>query len=149
MEIKIRPAITNDSDAVFALLQKSNLPVVDIDKSLPNFFVAVVKNEIVGVIGLEKYDHFGLLRSMATSASHRNHGIASKLVDTLFQHAKAIGLTEMYLLTETAKDYFTKKEFITIQRNEVPDAIKESAEFSHICPASATVMNKSIVINGL
>jgi arsenate reductase (thioredoxin) len=149
MEITIRPAKATDWMAVSQLLTSNKLPVEDIDKALPNFFVAVVNNQIAGVIGLEKYDHYGLLRSMATSALHRNQGIASKLVDALFKYAKAIGLKEMYLLTETAKEYFTKKEFIIIQRNQVPDAVKESPEFSHICPVSATVMNKSVVINGL
>jgi amino-acid N-acetyltransferase len=149
MEITIRPARASDRMAISQLLTSGKLPVQDIDKNLPDFFVGIDNNQIVGVIGLEKYGQYGLLRSMATGASHRNYGIASKLIDRLFQHAKSIGLKEVYLLTETAKDYFTKKGFITLQRNEVPDAIKESAEFSHVCPASATVMNKSIVTNDL
>ncbi len=149
MEIKIRPATTNDAGSVFELLQNNNLPVIDIDKALPDFFVAEADNQIAGVIGLEKYDHYGLLRSMTTNAAYRNQGIASKLVDALFRHANMLGLKEIYLLTETAKDYFLKKAFVPIERNEVPDSVKESPEFSHLCPTSATIMKKSIVTNGL
>jgi arsenate reductase (thioredoxin) len=149
MEITIREAMTSDYNAVSQLLLSNKLPVQDIDKALPNFFVAVFNNELAGVIGLEKYDQYGLLRSMATDFSHRNQGIASKLIDALFQYASTIGLKEIYLLTETAKEFFVKKEFIHIQREEAPDAVKKSAEFSHLCPTSATVMKKSIVTNGL
>lgn len=144
METKIRSAASYDSDAIVSLLGKNKLPIEDIDKNLSHFFVATIRNQIVGVIGLEQYADYGLLRSMVIDSSYRKNGIASKLITHLFQHAQSVGLKEMYLLTETAKDYFEKKSFQIIQRNEVPSAVQQSAEFSHVCPASATVMKRAI-----
>jgi amino-acid N-acetyltransferase len=144
MEITIQPAKFSDWFTVSELLQINKLPIEDIDKNLPDFFVATINHQIVGAIGLEKYGDYALLRSMVTNPSYRNQGIASKLVSNLFSYAHSIGLKEVYLLTETAKGYFEKKSFQIIQRSEVPDAVKQSAEFRHICPASAIVMKKAI-----
>jgi amino-acid N-acetyltransferase len=142
MQINIRAATHEDYDTVIAMLRANKLPVEDINNALPHFFVAEANRQIVGAIGLEKYDDYGLLRSMVTDAAYRNRGIASLLVNALFEYASSIGVKETYLLTETAKDYFAKKTFRVIDRNDVPAALKQSAEFSHVCPASAIVMKK-------
>jgi amino-acid N-acetyltransferase len=147
MEIIIQPAKPSDWNAVSQLLQENKLPVDDVDKNLSHFFVATIKHRIVGAIGLEKYGDYALLRSMATSSLYRNQGIASKLVSDLFRYAQSIGLKEVYLLTETARDYFEKKSFQIVQRSEVPAVLQQSAEFSHVCPASAIAMKKSIKEN--
>ena len=93
---------------------------------------------------MEQYDEYGLLRSMATDPAYRNNGIASSLVATLFNYGKSLGLKEMYLLTETAENYFAKRGFQKINREETPAAIRQSAEFSHLCPSTAVVMKKEI-----
>jgi arsenate reductase (thioredoxin) len=51
----------------------------------------------------------------------------------------------MYLLTETAQPYFEKKGFAAIPRNEVPLAVQQSAEFTHVCPDTAVAMQKEVV----
>jgi amino-acid N-acetyltransferase len=91
---------------------------------------------------MEQYGEYGLLRSMVVHPDFRNQQIAADLVDTLEQRATAAGLKALYLLTETASGYFSRKGFSTVQRETVPDAIKVSSEFSHVCPVSATVMVK-------
>ncbi len=144
-EIKIRSANQNDFDAVAILLSAEKLPVDDIDSSLNNFFAAVDGNEIVGAIGLEVYGKYGLLRSMITNSAYRNKGIAAKLVQRLFEHAQSLSLKEIYLLTETAEKYFANKGFAAVQRDHVPEAIKQSQEFSHVCPSTAIVMKKEIM----
>ena len=93
---------------------------------------------------MEQYDEYGLLRSMATDPVFRNNGIASALVAALFNYGKSQGLKEMYLLTETAESYFAKRGFQKISREQAPAAIKQSAEFSHLCPSTAVVMKKEI-----
>lgn len=145
MQTNIRPAAAKDCDEVCALLSISKLPIDDIDRTLPHFFVAEVDSSIAGVIGLEVYEQFGLLRSMATKQKYRNYGIATGLVNTLMSYAATTGLKEIYLLTETAKEYFEKKSFTVIERTKVPAAVQQSAEFSHVCPSHAIVMKKNIV----
>ena len=127
-----------------ALLKAANLPVTDIPNTLDNFLVALIDDEVIGVAGIEIYGSCGLLRSVAVSANHRGLGIAGNLVERIVLFANAKGLSDLYLLTETASAYFNKKGFIPIERGDVPTEIKVSSEFSHICPVSAIVMKKSI-----
>jgi amino-acid N-acetyltransferase len=127
---------------IIALLQSQQLPVEDLPLQLNDFLVAQEEGKLIGLIGLEQYGEFGLLRSMVVHPDFRNQQIAASLVQTLEQRATAAGIKALYLLTETAAPYFTKKGFATVQRTDVPDAVKASTEFSHVCPVSATVMVK-------
>jgi amino-acid N-acetyltransferase len=142
--IFIDAATPSDYQAVRELLSKHKLPIEDINLELTRFFVVKQHGSLVGVIGMEQYGEYGLLRSMATDPVYRNNGIASSLVAELLKYGKRLGLKEIYLLTETAENYFTKKGFQKINREETPAAIKQSAEFSHLCPSSAVVMKKEI-----
>ena len=140
---EIEKPIAEDLQEVKQLLRQNKLPVEDI-ADLLHFFIVRKDKKIIGVIGLEVYNQYGLLRSMATSATYRNLGLAASLVDKLLQYAAELGLKEMYLLTETAEKYFEKRSFHKIERESVPEAIKQSKEFSHLCPSSAVVMKKDI-----
>jgi amino-acid N-acetyltransferase len=127
---------------IIALLQSQQLPVEDLPSQLSDFFVAREDDKVIGLIGMEQYGEYGLLRSMVVHPDFRNQQIAAALVDTLEQRAGATGIKALYLLTETAAGYFGRKGFSTVQRETVPDAVKVSTEFSHVCPVSATVMVK-------
>ena len=142
--ITIQAAAPSDFKAISELLLMHKLPIEDINQELAHFFIVKQQGLPVGVIGMEQYGEYGLLRSMATDPAHRNNGIASSLVTELFNYGKRLGLKEMYLLTETAENYFTKKGFQKINRDQVPATIKQSAEFSHLCPTTAVVMKKEI-----
>jgi amino-acid N-acetyltransferase len=130
---------------IIALLQSQQLPVEDLPSQLSDFFVAQEDGKMIGLIGMEQYGEYGLLRSMVVHPDFRNQQIAAALVDILEQRATAAGIKALYLLTETAAIYFSKKGFTTVQREAVPDAVKVSTEFSHVCPVSATVMVKQLI----
>ncbi|WP_158288321.1 arsenic resistance N-acetyltransferase ArsN2 [Mucilaginibacter psychrotolerans] len=127
-----------------ALLTAENLPVDDLSENLPDFFVAIEGSEIIGVAGMEVYGNYGLLRSVAVLPSRRGQGIAGKLVGQVESAGKQKGLSALYLLTETAADYFKNKGYAQIDRAQVPTAIQISSEFSHVCPVSAIVMEKEL-----
>jgi arsenate reductase (thioredoxin) len=142
--IKAQSAGETDLPAIIQLLRDNNLPVADIGNSSIQFIQVKNGEQTAGVIGLETFENNGLLRSMATDSASRNRGIASVLVNELMQRARQQGLKTIYLLTETAENFFAKKGFIKITRDEVPDTLKASAEFSHLCPSSASVMKMEI-----
>ena len=142
--ITIRPASHNQRGEIIKRLQEEKLPVDDLPLSLDHFFVATENDEIIGAIGLERYDDCGLLRSMVVSAAHRSKGIASQLVEQLETYANSIGIQRMYLLTETAEHYFAKKGYERISREQVPESLQASSEFSHVCPVSAVMMEKQL-----
>jgi amino-acid N-acetyltransferase len=131
-------------EEVIALLTAEGLPVADLPDRLDNFFVAVKDTEVVGVIGMEVYGSYGLLRSLAVGQQHRNAGIAKKLTGQIEALSRAKGLTALYLLTETAPAYFKHNGFIKVERGNVPPQVQASSEFSHVCPVSAIVMQKNI-----
>jgi amino-acid N-acetyltransferase len=131
-------------EQVIALLAAEKLPVADLPETLDNFIVAIQDAKVVGVAGVEIYGNYGLLRSLAVKPDNRGSGIASKLLARLDITSKQKGLTELYILTETAPDYFERKGFAKITRESVPTEVQGSSEFSHVCPVSAIVMKKSI-----
>ena len=137
-------ATEQNRDEIKSLLQSVNLPSEDLPATLTDFYAVVYAGELIGLIGMERYGHYGLLRSMVVHPGHRNKRIAETLVSKLEQEAKSTGITDMYLLTETADNYFSKKGYTTISREEVPAELKSSSEFSHVCPVSAIVMKKPL-----
>lgn len=134
----------SDLPAIIQLLENNRLPVADIGKDNIRFYLVKQGEEPAGAIGLEVLGTYGLLRSMATGKAFRNKGIATLLVNHLLQHARQQGLTTIYLLTETAEAFFSKKGFTRVNRSEVPESIQSSDEFSHLCPSTAVVMKKEI-----
>ena len=130
---------------IIDLLQSQQLPVADLPLILTDFFVAKDAGKIVGVVGMERYGALGLLRSMAVHPDYRNQHIAASLVEELEKRAQSVGIQTIYLLTETASGYFSRKGFITAERDQVPDAVRSSSEFSHVCPVSAMVMVKDLL----
>ena len=71
-------------------------------------------------------------------------GMAKLLVSSAEQWAKDHGLKELYLLTTTASEFFNALGYDVVVRNEVPQQIKETTQFSQLCPCSSLVMNKQI-----
>jgi amino-acid N-acetyltransferase len=131
-------------DAVIALLVAEKLPVDDLPEKLDNFVVALEGERLVGVAGLEIYGLYGLLRSVAVDKAHRGKGIADRLLKQIEGLAEAKQLKAIFLLTETAPEYFSRKGYQSISRAAVPEEIQQSTEFSHVCPQSAVVMRKNL-----
>jgi len=131
-------------DSIVAMLEAEKLPVSDLPGNLDNFLVALENDEVIGAAGLEIYDNYGLLRSLAVKPAFGSRGVAGNLLKEIENTAGNKGLTAMYLLTETAPDYFRKKNYKVVSRAEVPMEIQQSSEFSYACPQSAIVMKKTL-----
>ena len=143
-EYKIENATNQQRELIVSLLESEGLPVNDLPGDLANFLVLLNDAKIIGVIGLERYDKSGLLRSLVVDKNYRNKNAASALVAGLEKVAHSLELDSIYLLTETAPNYFERKGYKRIERNEVPLPVQSSSEFSTTCPASAIVMKKSM-----
>ena len=142
--ITITPAELKYSEAIKDILLSEKLPTPDIPSDLKNFYVATDNGFVIGCIGLEIYDNYGLLRSMAVKPEYRRMKIASELIKRIESLARQSGLRSIYLLTETTSGYFEKKGFTGTKREEVPTPLQQSSEFSHTCPQSAIAMVKRI-----
>jgi amino-acid N-acetyltransferase len=122
-------------------LRLNKLPASDLNLE-GNHFVGYQDEvgELIGSGGLELYGDVGLLRSLAVDEKMRGKSVGSKLVDEIIDKANNSNIKDLYLLTETAHDYFLKKGFQDVPREKVPDIIKQTTEFVQVCPASAIVM---------
>jgi len=140
----IRPATADDLSAVERLLRDSALPLDGVREALPSFVVADTGEQLVGVAGLEVCCEHALLRSVAVRPEWRTHGVGRALVTRAIAEAEARGIHALYLLTTTAERYFPKFDFETLTRDVVPDDIRATAEFQSACPASATVMRRTL-----
>ena len=143
-DIKINKADPEAYATVLALLKAAGLPTEDISKDLENFWIAETAGNAIGVIGMDLYAPYGLLRSMTVLPEYRNKGIASRLVDQVEQLAKKLDLSELYLITNTAESYFSKKGFQLIMKAELPASVASSEEMNGLCPASSVIMRKTI-----
>ena len=128
---------------VRALLEQAALPSEDLtDHHLRHFFVAGDESAPLGIVGLELNPPDGLLRSLAVSRFARRRGLGAKLLKTAEQHARDQNVRSLYLLTTTAESFFEARGYVRAERSSAPDFIRKSAEFSSLCPASATFMVK-------
>jgi amino-acid N-acetyltransferase len=126
-------------------LQSNKLPNQDISAHLTikgRVFLGYYDDggELIGSGGLEMYGDSALLRSVAVKESVRGQQLGKKIVDDLVTQARNSKINSIFLLTETAKDFFTKKGFKVVSRDEVPSQVRASSEFTHVCPASAICM---------
>jgi amino-acid N-acetyltransferase len=128
-------------DRLKALLKESNLPYQDVQVRNAILLGYYDQNgHLIASGGLEFYGTSALLRSLAVEKNQRSQAIGGQMVDDLFQNARQNGIESIYLLTETAHDYFSKKGFSDIAREQVPEELKKSSEFSSVCPVSAACM---------
>jgi amino-acid N-acetyltransferase len=147
-ELKIEPAKKKDYDAVEVLLRKTDLPPDEIKLHMENFLVirhpeAVAGPEIlIGSVGLEIYGESALLRSLAVHPDFQGNGLGSRLVDSIIKAAKGKGITHLFLLTDTAEEFFKKRGFVVVTRNKVPYDMKQSIEFTTLCTSSPSMMRE-------
>jgi amino-acid N-acetyltransferase len=138
--IRIRRARPDDLEASQALLQSSRLPLDGLQGWFGGAIVADRETEVVGCVALEFHDRAALLRSLVVAPSLRGRGVGERLTSEALGQARKAGARDVYLLTETARDFFMKFGFQVQDRSTAPAALKDSVEFRSACPKSATMM---------
>jgi amino-acid N-acetyltransferase len=137
-------ATSGDYIKIIELLEKVSLPTVGVEEIIPEMLVLKDNNQITGCAALEMYGPFALLRSVAINKEYQRTGLGSMLVRAILKHAKARRVQELYLLTETAPSFFESHGFKIIDRNSLPETVKNSPEVSTICPQSAIAMRLNL-----
>ncbi len=147
-ELKIEGAKKTDYEAVEILLRKTDLPPDEIELHMENFLIIrhpeahIGPESLVGSVGLEIYGDSALLRSLAVHPDFQGTGLGSRLVDSIIEVAKGKGITRLFLLTDTAEDFFKKRGFVVVTRNNVPHDMKQSIEFTTLCTSSPSMMRE-------
>lgn len=139
---QINKAKKEDYESIKQLLDAHNLPTNDMGESDINFLVLRVNQHLIGCAGLELFGTDALIRSVAVKKEELGKGFGSSLISYAMQEAVDAGISNVYLLTETAELFFKMKGFSVMPREDAPNSIKESTEFSHLCPDTALLMHK-------
>ena len=140
-------ATRDDLVAVLELLEQSRLPKAGVGENIQNFVLVLEQDKIIGCAGLEIHENAGLLRSVAVASDHQKQGLGSRLTEGILDLAEHYRLSSISLLTETAKDYFPRFGFVEVSRKDLPESLKNSAEFKGACPDSAIAMTLSLQEN--
>lgn len=143
-EIEIRPYIGADLDGVISVIlaiqryeygftitadDQPDLAVIPdfYQSGKGQFWVAVQGEKIVGTLGLKDVgNRQTALRKMFVAAEvrGREHGVAARLLDALFTHAREHGVTDVFLGTTdkflAAHRFYEKNGFAEIPRNALP-----------------------------
>ena len=140
----IRAAGSRELGLVLDLLRRNHLPEAGLAEHAANLLVAVEHGRIVGSAALEIYGDAALLRSVAVEPALRGRGLGVALTRAALDRARERGGRAVYLLTETAAEFFAGLGFRPIPRAEAEPAVGASAEFTTACPAGATCMVVSL-----
>jgi amino-acid N-acetyltransferase len=143
-DVTLEPAGAPDIDEVVRLLSTNHLPLAALEACIDAFTLAKHDGIVVGTAGLEIYGELALLRSLCVAEDHRSKRIGKALVSAVASRAFARGVRELYLLTTGAASYFVKLGFVQISRDQAPLEIRNTAQFSALCPTSAVCMRRRI-----
>ncbi|MGF6964553.1 amino-acid N-acetyltransferase [Paraburkholderia sp. WC7.3g] len=144
--MKIRAAEDDDLVGIRSLLATCALPTEDVTTVLvPGFLVAVDEGgAIVGSVGLEPLGADALLRSLAVALHLRATGLGTSLLLAIEREAKACTYASLWLLTTSAREFFEHHGYSAVERVDVPDEVRETAQFMRLCPSTAVCMRKHI-----
>lgn len=140
MAVSIGAPTAAELPDVLALLERCDLPREGLADHVATLLVAREEGAIVGSAALEIYGRYALLRSVAVDAPVRGHGLGQRLTAAALDLARQRGLATVYLLTETAGQFFPRFGFRLIPRASVAPAVQQSPEFATLCPVSALAM---------
>lgn len=143
--IEVEPARAGDRPAIESLLTKNGLPTDGLELAISAAVVARDGDRLVGCAAVEPYAPVGLLRSVCVSSELRGTGLGHRLVDAAELLAAARGIDELFLLTETAIDWFPRLGYLPDERSSAPAKVRNSPEFTGACPESAALLRKSLV----
>jgi amino-acid N-acetyltransferase len=137
-------ASATDLTAIRGLLDGCGLPTGDLESARPEFVVIREDDLIVAAGALQRFGRTALLRSVVVSPGRRRSGLGRRVVVELERLARAAGIDQVILLTESALGFFARQGYRIIERSAAPEDMQHSEEFGSLCPSSATCMAKRV-----
>jgi N-acetylglutamate synthase-like GNAT family acetyltransferase len=139
-----QPLKPSDLARLKELLDAEGLPSGDLSEPDVRLFAFREGGATVGYAGLEVYETDALLRSVVVDPARRRAGLGQAVVKATLAEARRLGATRAFLLTTSAKDYFERLGFASIDRASTPDAILATRQATRLCPSTAPLMTKSL-----
>lgn len=134
----------SELSSILNLLNEVDLPNEGVKDHLSNFLTLKSNDdsnlEPWGCAGLEIYNDSALLRSMAISPEYQGKGFGTVLTEAIIEDARKKGIRRLYLLTDTAEEFFRRFGFRVVEREEIPEDVKTSIEFTKLCLEAPAMM---------
>lgn len=137
-------AVSEDRGQVMMLLREAGLPLPD-DRDAPTrFLLGREGDRTLACTGWERYGPRALMRSTVVCEAARGQGLGSAMVEALAMRLRREGVSEVYLLTTTAQDFFVKHGFSQVSRCSVPADVLCSREFADRACEAAVCMRRRL-----
>jgi amino-acid N-acetyltransferase len=140
----VEVALAADRPRIEALLRGSGLPLDGLGLAISTAVVARADEVVVGCAAVEPYGSVGLLRSVCVAPDLRGAGIGHRLVEAAEKLAASHGISELWLLTETAESWFPRLGYLPATRGAIPQELGASPEVAGACPQGAAVLHKGL-----
>jgi amino-acid N-acetyltransferase len=118
--ITFRRADPQDAPAITRRIIDANLPPVFVEEFIRGFVVAEQAGHIIATGGLEIYENAGFIRSVAVDMGGRGLGLGREIADLLCADAKASGVTDLYLFTQDAWNFWKHVGFVDVPLDAWP-----------------------------
>lgn len=142
--MRVERAAASDVPAVEALLAAAGLPLDGAAEALRLGVVGRDDGAVVAAAALERYGSAGLLRSVVVQPERRGAGAGREIVAAAEALARREGIRDLYLLTETAIDWFPRLGYEIVDRAVAAAAVGESIEFTTVCRDTGVPMHRSL-----
>jgi UDP-N-acetylmuramate: L-alanyl-gamma-D-glutamyl-meso-diaminopimelate ligase len=127
----MRPAHREDMAAVRRVLTVTSLEEPARDEQYGSFFVLRNEDGTVGCVSLEVLGDDAMLRALAVDSNYRGAGYGWMLADMAVSQARWRGVRRIYLLTDTAGDFFAAKfGFRVVDRSTLSKQVAASETFT-------------------
>ena len=138
----MRPARREDMADVRALLESVGLGEEPArDDQFPAFFVLRNEQGLAGSVALEVLGDDAILRALAVHPEARGAGYGWMLADMAVSQARWRGVRRIYLLTESASDFFAAKfGFRVVDRSTLSKLVAASETFTAVKGAGQVAM---------
>jgi amino-acid N-acetyltransferase len=142
--MEIAATTRRDAPAVETLLATAGLPLEGAAEALDLGVVAREGDRILAAAAVERFGEAGLLRSVVVAEDRRGTGLGRSIVAAAEQAARGAGIRDLYLLTETAPDWFPRLGYLVVDRADAAAAVGESIEFTTLCRDTGVPMHKAL-----
>lgn len=139
--MKIRSARVSDVKAIHALIafyaeRKEMLPrpINDLYENIQEYIVADDKGTIVGCCALHvSWEDLAEIKALAISEKYQRKGVGSRLVNTLQDRARELGIIKTFALT-FKPNFFLRLGYTQIPRETLPHKIWGECVRCHLFP---------------
>ena len=133
-----------DQPAIERLLEGASLPTAGAREAFDHGVVARAGGQVVGAAAVEVFGVAGLLRSVVVAPDRRGTGVGRSLVVEAEHVAHQAGVQDLFLMTETAADWFPRLGYEVVDREVARAAVGASIEFTLSCATNGVAMHRRL-----